>query len=225
MPLQPCTISAGDTYFTSLQLPPGPQDELETAFEGLKATCEPPPPRKRHENEWITEGTWALVDERAQLRRRGVLCQAGGRRMKRRIQASLKDDRRARTERTAAAVETELSKGNVQEAFRHLKGWYRNAGEAAARPCFQTMERQTKEREELYGRVPPPGDPIPINVDPFIIDDGVPTNDEIRERVRGLPNGRAGGNSFMRAEDMKEWLLGMTDEEDEKQEGREGSGD
>ncbi|KAL7550925.1 hypothetical protein ACHAWF_014991, partial [Thalassiosira exigua] len=40
-----------------------------------------------------------------------------------------------------------------------------------------------------------------------------------------MPNGRAGGNSFMRAEDMKEWLRGMKEEEDPEARGREGAGD
>jgi hypothetical protein len=138
------------------QLQPGPQGEHETAFEALKATCGPPPPRKQKGNDWIGEATWKLVDQRAMLRRKGKLCQAGGRRLTRRIRAHLSLDRRARTASTAAAMEAELTKGNMQEAFRHLKGWYRAASETAARPCFKTMEQQTQEREELYGKVPPP---------------------------------------------------------------------
>jgi hypothetical protein len=50
-----------------LQLQTGPQDELETVFEGLKATCKLPPPRKRQGNELILEGAWAFVNKRAQL--------------------------------------------------------------------------------------------------------------------------------------------------------------
>jgi hypothetical protein len=124
-----------------------------------------------------------------------------------------------------AAAEAKLDKGNIQEAFCHLKGWYCEAGKAASRPCFMTMERQTEEREELYRKVPPPGDPIPINVEPFDINDNVSTDGKIRERVRGLSNGQAGGNSFMQAKDIKTWLRGVENEEDEKQDGYDGAVD
>ena len=93
-------------------------------------------------------------------------------------------------------------------------------------PRTKTLPRidgkQTKEREELYAKVPPPGDPIPINVDPFEINDAIPEDVEIRAVVRGMRNGRAGGASKIRAEDMKTWLRGAIEEEEE---GKEGAGD
>ena len=55
------------------------------------------------------------------------------------------------------------------------------------------MGKQTKERVELYGKVIPPGEPIPINVEPFDIRDDVPDEQEIRAVVMQLKNGRAGG--------------------------------
>ena len=41
---------------------------------------------------------------------------------------------------------------------------------------------------ELYQKVPPPGDPVPINVEPFDIDDLVPEDAAIREVMLGLHN-------------------------------------
>jgi len=58
------------------------------------------------------------------------------------------------------SIVTELAEGKVHEAFWHLKGWYREASETQAKPCFQTMERQTEERVELYRRRNLPGLPI-----------------------------------------------------------------
>ena len=46
------------------------------------------------------------------------------------------------------------------------------------------MEKQTKERVDLYGTVDPPGDPIPINIEPFKINDAIPTESEIRTVVK-----------------------------------------
>ena len=47
----------------------------------------------------------------------------------------------------------------------------------------------------MYGKVIPPREPIPINVEPFDIRDDVPDEQEIRAVVKQLKNGRAGGAS------------------------------
>ena len=96
-----------------------------------------------------------------------------------------------------------------------MKGWYRVTEDRAPKPCHESMEKQTKEREELYAKVPPPGDPIPINVDPFEINDAIPEDAEIRAVVRGMRNDRAGGASKIRAKDMKTWLRDAIEEEEE----------
>ena len=68
------------------------------------------------------------------------------------------------------------------------------------------MEKQTKERVDLYGKVEPPGDTIPINIEPFEINDAIPTESGNRTVVKGLRNGRAGFVSGIKAEHMKQWL-------------------
>jgi len=84
------------------------------------------------------------------------------------------------------------------------------------------MVQQTNERERLYTRQQPAGEPIPINVEPAEVRDDQPGDDEIRTAVRKLSQGRAGGASKMRAEDIKDWLQGIVQEEDT---GMEGAGD
>jgi hypothetical protein len=84
------------------------------------------------------------------------------------------------------------------------------------------MDKQTAEREELYRKVSPPGDPIPINVEPFDLDDSIPEDAAIREVVAGLKNGRAGGSGGVRAEHIKSWLRDMIEEEEK---GTENAGD
>jgi hypothetical protein len=71
-------------------------------------------------------------------------------RMKCEIKAPIKADKRKLTAKVGDSNVVELAKGDVQEEFWHLKGWHRKAAETQARPCQQTMERQTDEREELY---------------------------------------------------------------------------
>jgi len=74
-----------------------------------------------------------------------------------------------------------------------LKGWYSAVEERDPKPCYQSMEKQTNERVALYGTVKPPGDPILINIEPFTINDAIPTESKIRTVVKELRNGRAGG--------------------------------
>jgi hypothetical protein len=108
-----------------------------------------------------------------------------------------------------AAVEAELTGGNVQEAFRHLKGWYRAVTETQAKPCYHTMERQTLERVDLYARRDSTGDPLPNNVTLVVINNNAPMDSKLRKVAGELTNGQAAGASGMRAEQVKEWLHGM----------------
>ena len=108
-------------------------------------------------------------------------------------------------------------RGNVHEAFRHLKGWYRNASKTQAKPFFHTTERQTLERVELYWQRDLPGPPIIIDNAEMLteeIRDDTPTDGEIRVAVAKLTNGRSAGVSCMQAEHLKEWLKGAKLEED-----------
>ncbi len=99
-------------------------------------------------------------------------------------------------------IVSELGKGNVQEAFRHLKGWYRTAAEAQARPCLWTMERQTDERVESYAERATYGADFPENGTPFDIDDNPPSEDELQTAVSQLSHGRCGGASGIQAQGM-----------------------
>jgi hypothetical protein len=136
--------------------------------------------------------------------------------MQRAIHAALKRDRAVCTARIGKLIVAELAEGNVNEAFRHLKGWCRQALETQARPCFQTMERQTVERVKLYRRRDSPGLPITVGHAEIRTDirDDSPEEEEIRVAVEELTNGRSAGVSRMRAEHLKGWLKGAKLEED-----------
>ena len=68
---------------------------------------------------------------------------------------------------------------------------------------FYTLKWVTAERAKLYSRVPPLGDTIPVTIEPFEVEDGVPTEAEVEWEVKRLQNNRAGGPSRMRAEELK----------------------
>jgi hypothetical protein len=148
------------------------------------------------------------------LRQTGRLCQMAAHTMQRRIWASLKMDHAARTAQVGAAIEAKLARGDIQEAFRYLNGWFWNALGSMACPCLQTMVWQTAEQVALYARRDSPGDPLPVNIDPVPIDDGTPTDTEVRAAAQELTNRWAPGASGMCVEDVKHWLHGMRLEED-----------
>jgi hypothetical protein len=180
----------------------------------------------RHlKNGWILEESWQLIAHRVMLRRTGCLCKTGGHRLHCQIGVSLQKDQTDQTAAIGATVEAKLAGGNIQEAFRHLKGWYRAVTEMQMKPCYHTMERQMLERVDLYARRESPGNPLPINVTPVVINDDVPTDGELRHVASKLTNGRAAGASGMRAKHVKEWLHGMQREEDPEGHGIDGAGD
>ena len=108
-------------------------------------------------------------------------------------------------EEAGTAVETLLKEDppNARRVWRRMKGWYKattNRGPPTARA---TLERITAERTELYRRVTSPGENIPVTVEPTLIDDSVPTEDEIKAAVKKLRRNRSGGPSRILAEHMK----------------------
>ena len=70
-----------------------------------------------------------------------------------------------------------------REAWHRIKEWYKAAVDHAPPPAWVTLERIRAERVELYSYVPPLGKSIPISVQPFLVDDSVPTEDDIEWTV------------------------------------------
>ncbi len=97
--------------------------------------------------------------------------------------------------------------------------------ETQAKPCYHTMECHTMERVDFYAQRDSPGDPLPINVTPVVINDDVSMDGKLRQVAGELTNGQAAGASGMRAKHVKEWLNGMQREEDPEGHGVDGAGD
>ena len=191
-------------------------------FEALAEKVENLRRRERAENKWIRQTTWDLVDRRTQVRREGKLNIAESRKLSRRIKASLREDRRERALRAGEEVMTHLQNGRVREAWGTIWGWHKTVEPKAANPCFRSMERQTKGRDDLYGYQQPPGEQIPRNADSAPPGDGPPTDEELLRTTKRSGNGKSGGASSMRAEDLKDWLRGAEEEKEAEAEGDEG---
>jgi hypothetical protein len=101
---------------------------------------------------------FAAIAHRAMLRRAGRLCQTGGRRLHRQIGAALCNNWRDQTACVGESIVTKLAGGNVQEAFRHLKGWYRAALEMQSKPHDGTSDFGASQLvcAEAVPRGPPP---------------------------------------------------------------------
>ena len=87
-----------------------------------------------------------------------------------------------------------------------MKGCYQAAVNHMPPPAWVTLELITEDQVDLYLHVPPPGENIPVLVDPFPVEDSVPTEDEIEWAEKRLQNHRSRGPSRMRAEHLKGWL-------------------
>ena len=86
-----------------------------------------PKSKRQKGKDWVSKGTWKLITKRVSLLQSGRCNQAAARRMKREIHGVLKADKRQLTADGGERIVSELGAGNIQEAFRHLKGWYRAA--------------------------------------------------------------------------------------------------
>jgi hypothetical protein len=70
-----------------------------------------------------------------------------------------------------------------------------------------------------------PGNPLPINVTPVVINDDVPTDGELQHLASKLTKGQVAGASGMWPKHVKEWLHGVQWEEDPEGHGINGAGD
>jgi hypothetical protein len=135
-----------------------PMTQADCLFEDLRSSVERPENQVSRRASWISDESWKLIDTRLALRREAGHDQAAIRRLTRRIQASLKADRKSRVEKAGANVEALLQKepSDLQGAWNALKGWYRVAGDRAPPPSRDTLEKVTAEREDLYRKETPP---------------------------------------------------------------------
>jgi hypothetical protein len=113
----------------------------------------------------------------------------------------------------AKPIKGHLAGGELKEAWQCLKGWYKATFESTPPASSMVLAPQNAEQVALYGRVPLPGAPLPIHIDPAIISDGSPCNKELRTVVSGLRNGQALGTSRVQAKHIMVWLSNIVHED------------
>jgi hypothetical protein len=76
-----------------------------------------------------------------------------------------------------------LKKDNLKGARSTLKAWYMHAEGRGSKPSCDDLYKLEVEYTSLYRRGNPPGEPVPVLVAPFDVDDGVPLEGEIADTV------------------------------------------
>jgi len=191
-----------------LRLPKwGPLTQADARFQTLlDAIPVPTRAERRARREWISQSTWKLVDERSALQKVVDHDRAHARRLTRRIRRAFQADRKQRAKAAGEAVAAALSAGEVKEAWKRLQAWYKQASDRPPPPSRQDLRAVTAERADLYRKENPPGDPIPVLVDPFPVSDAVPSEGEVEAAVRRLSSGKSPGPSGLRMDHLKQWL-------------------
>ena len=67
----------------------------------------------------------------------------------------------------------------------------------------EELDKITADREELYRCSPPEGLKVALLVRKEDLKDGIPTEAEVAEALRGLKGGREGGSLGIRTEDLR----------------------
>jgi hypothetical protein len=156
-------------------------------------------------NSWISDETWALLDQKARVYKSGTYDADMWKSLTVDIRRRLRGDRRERVRKIGNLIEEHLEGNNTQAAYGLLKAWYRQATGRPLKPTREDISKISDDFEELFSNHPPPGDPLPIHVQPFVISDDIPDEEEIGRAIMRLSNGKSPGATGMRAEDLKRW--------------------
>ena len=97
-------------------------------------------------------------------------------------------------------VMSHLREGCIREAWGGIWGWHKTVEPKAKKPCFRTMEDQTRGREELYGFKQPLGEIISRNAARAPSNDGPLTDEDLRRATMRSESGKSGDTSSIRAE-------------------------
>ena len=98
----------------------------------------------------------------------------------------------------------------MKEAWIRMWEWYKYDVDHSLPPSRVAITTMTSDRFMIYRQVPPPGQPIPVRVPPFLLNDSIPENKEITWAVRRLHLNHPGSSPGMRAEYLRQWFIDAT---------------
>jgi hypothetical protein len=183
-----------------------PINKADSIFDEIKSFVDKDAKTTLKWSSWVSPKTWKIVDSRAALQRNGKTQCTEGRKLSRKILKGIKANRKESTQKSGEIIEILLDTGNVKGAWRSLQVWYKDVSGKGSRPSRAELELTAAEFKALYTQKTPMGDPIPLCVAPFEIDDNVPDEREIAYTVRHLKWGKSPVPSGIREEYVREWL-------------------
>ena len=137
----------------------------------------------------MSNQTWKLLAQKAEVRWIGD--RPKEKRLKKEIKKALKQDRQEYTDKAAAEIANMLENGNVKGAFGRLQEWYKEETGKAQKPTFEDAEKLSAEYKSLFKREEPPGESLPLHIEPFHVDDNPPDEMEIVKALRKMNTGKS----------------------------------
>ena len=102
------------------------------------------------------------------------------------IKAGLQEDRLRRAAEARSVVDSLLTFDSplireawIREAWISMRGWYNDALYRPPPPSRVAIATMMSERVDIYRHVPPPGQLIPVGLQPFLVDNYIPEDEEI----------------------------------------------
>jgi hypothetical protein len=134
--------------------------------------------KKQRDRSWISITTWNLIDKHAfavQWWQRDEVIHS----LSKAIWQSLRKDWCQCAEKGSQEIETKIQSSNGHGAFELLCGWYHRHGGKSPRPTHKDLNLIRSQFRNLYCKVDPSGDPLPIYVSPAPVNDSIQDEYEI----------------------------------------------
>jgi hypothetical protein len=144
-------------------------------------------------NSWISEKSWKLVDAKVEARRAGLTARAAELEYGRKKIFAC--DREKVLEDVATEITAQHARNNSQAACQAMQKWYKNKL-ASRRNLHQSKQTESERNTKHSIQVNPH---LPIRISPCpIINNSIPTENEIVEELNVLHNKKSPGASGSR---------------------------
>ena len=160
-------------------------------------------PQKIYQS-WITAESFKLLKSKHKAVQRKDPEET--KRIGKELRRSIRRDRRARIDRVADQIETQLECGDIIGAFGHLKHWYRKFTGRPLKPSTVKLG----ETKEVYEKLFTADDfttsmPYDFDYNGDEVKDDIPTEDEISKALHRMRNRKAPGMTEISVDQIKEW--------------------
>jgi hypothetical protein len=117
----------------------------------------------------------------------------------------LRQDRKLRAAKVGAEAQSFLNNGQVHEAYRTIRGWYKKRARLPSKLEPNDLRALSNKYADLYSKRPVSGRSIPVNVSPYTISDEILDKEEIVKALHCLRQGCAPGPTGMTVETLLKW--------------------